>query len=107
MYGVEERSYTPENFYAGDFPTVTESGTAAGAIRKHTPIVKNEDGKLAEVAAGTVGKLVGIAAEAAGQNEPAVYYMTGEFFADAIVLPGGVTVDAVKDELRKLSIFLK
>ena len=31
-YAVEKREITPKNFFAGDFPTVPETGTANAAI---------------------------------------------------------------------------
>ena len=36
-----------------------------------------------------------------------VYYLTGEFFADGLTLPTGVTAAALKPVFRKLGIFLK
>ena len=51
--------------------------------------------------------VIGIAAAAAGKDEPVVYYMTGEFFADAINVPAGITIAEVKAACRKISIFLK
>ena len=104
---VENRSTEPKNFFAGDFPTVPESATAAEAVAEFAPVAKNESGELINITADTVANVTGITAEAAEAGEPAVYYMTGEFHADALNLPDGVTVDAIKDSLRKLSIFLK
>lgn len=104
---VENRSTEPKNFFAGDFPTVPESATAAEAVAEFAPVAKNENGELINITADTVANVTGITAEAAEAGEPAVYYMTGEFHADALNLPDGVTVDAIKDSLRKLSIFLK
>ena len=40
-------------------------------------------------------------------NHVSIRYMTGDFNAEAIVLPDGVTLDALKPACRKLSIFLK
>ena len=47
------------------------------------------------------------AAAAAAADEPVVYYITGEFFQEALNLPEGVTVEDIKEPLRKLSIFLR
>lgn len=107
MYGIEERKHEPKNFFAGDFPTLPESGTAGAAVEEFMPVAKDADGKIIPVTAETVAAVVGITAAAAAKDEPVVYYMTGEFFADALNLPAGVTVDAVKDALRKVSIFLR
>jgi len=106
-YEVETRSTEPKNFFAGDFPTLPDSGTAGAKLEALTPVAKNEDGSLVEVTAATIDKVVGITAEAAESGEPVVYFMTGEFFADAITLPDGVEIEALKDSLRKLSIFLR
>lgn len=109
-YAVETRSTAPKNFFAGDFPTLTERGTAGEELKEHTPVVKGEDGKLKKIVKKEDGKpygIAGITAEAAQENDPVVYYMTGEFFADALEMPEDVTADDIKEELRKLSIFLK
>lgn len=116
-YAVETRSTEPKNFFAGDFPTLPESGTAGEKLAEHTPVTVNENGEIVAVAAAsssgesateaTTGNVIGITAEAAEAGEPVVYYMTGEFFADALNLPKGVTIEDIKDSLRKLSIFLR
>lgn len=116
-YAVETRRTEPKNFFAGDFPTLPESGTAGEDLMEHTPVTENEDGEIVAVkaasgsgdsaTAGTADKIIGITAEEAAEGEPVVYYMTGEFFADAINLPKGVTVEDIKMPLRKMSIFLK
>ncbi len=106
-YAVETRSTEPKNFFAGDFPTLPETGTAGGKLAEHTPVIQNENGEIVAVAAETAGSVIGITAEAAEKDEPVVYYMTGEFFADALNMPDGVTTEDIKDSLRKLSIFLR
>lgn len=116
-YAVETRRMEPKNFFAGDFPTLPESGTAGEDLKEHTPVTENEDGEIVAVkaasgsgesaAAGTTDNIIGITAEAAGEGEPVVYYMTGEFFADALNMPEGVTVEDIKKPLRQISIFLK
>ena len=106
-YAVETRSTEPKNFFAGDFPTLPETGTAGEKLAEHTPVTENEEGEIVAVAEATTGDVVGITAEAAENGEPVVYYMTGEFFADALNLPEGVAIEDIKDSLRKLSIFLR
>lgn len=116
-YAVETRRTEPKNFFAGDFPTLTDSGTAGEKLAEHTPVTVNEDGEIVAVAAAsgsgenakeaTTGNVIGITAEAAAKGDPVVYYLTGEFFADAINLPEDVEVEDIKDSLRKLSIFLR
>ena len=106
-YAVETRSTTPKNFFAGEFPTVPETGTAGAVIAEYTPVTTDGDGKIVPIAAETKDAVIGIAVAAAGKDEPVVYYMTGEFFADAINVPAGITIAEVKAACRKISIFLK
>ena len=106
-YAVETRSTTPKNFFAGEFPTVPETGTAGAVIAEYKPVTTGSDGKIVPIAAETKDAVIGIAAAAAGKDEPVVYYMTGEFFADAINVPAGITIAEVKAACRKISIFLK
>ncbi|MEY8234589.1 hypothetical protein AALA36_02525 [Lachnospiraceae bacterium 66-29] len=117
MYDIETRTCEPKNFFAGDFPTKTESGIAGEALAEYTPVTKNSEGKIVAVAAAsgsgetakaaTTGDVIGITAAAAAADEPVVYYMTGEFFQEALNLPDGVTVEDIKGPLRKMSIFLR
>lgn len=107
MFGIEERNYEPKNFFAGEFPTVPETGTAGAEVEERTPVTTDANGNIIAVAAETVTNVIGISAMAAAVNEPVVYYMTGEFFTDAINVPNGVDSDALKAALRKISIFLR
>ena len=108
MYGNEERNNTPYNFFRGFFPTAPENGTVkdGATVRKYAPVAETADG-IEEVTAETLDKLVGIAADAPDSEGNVVYYMTGDFNAAAVVMPDGVTLDALKPACRKLSIFLK
>lgn len=117
MYEVKTGDYTPVNFFAGAFPVVTETGAVKenAKIRKYAPVALTAEG-IVEVEApsgegdsatpGNIDALCGIAADDSGEGG-VVYYMTGEFFAAALTLPDGVTLDALKPACRKLSIFLK
>lgn len=108
MYEINETTYTPDNFYRGFFPIVPEHGTIKEdvTVRKHAPVVLGEDG-LEEVTAATLNKLVGIIADEPDNNGNIVYYQTGDFNSEAIVLPDGITLTALKVACRPLSIFLK
>ena len=105
-YAVEKREITPKNFFAGDFPTVPETGTANAAIKEYAPVMIDtaNDNKIIPVAKGSA---IGTAAAAAGNGEPVTYYMTGEFFADALALESGADLAKIKEALRKVSIFLR
>ncbi|MBQ0067550.1 MAG: hypothetical protein KBS60_05170 [Phascolarctobacterium sp.] len=112
-YAVETRSTTPKNFFAGEFPIVPETGTAGAAVPEYAPVTTNESGNIVPITKGSgssadaAAKIIGISAAAAGNGEPVTYYMTGEFFADAINVPEGIELADVKAACRKISIFLK
>ena len=107
-YGmVNTASTSPKNFFAGDFPTVTDAGTAGGDIAEYAPVMKDDSGNIVTITAEKKDDVIGIAAHAAGQDEPIVYYQTGEFFADALAMPEGVKSGDIVDALRKVSIFLR
>ena len=105
-YGVTTSENTAANFFAGEFPVVTEIATADAAINKYTPVAETETG-VAAVTTETIGNIVGIVADEAGQGEPVAYYMTGEFFEEALNIPDGVDAKTLKKALRKISIYLK
>ena len=71
-YAVEKREITPKNFFAGDFPTVPETGTANAAIKEYAPVMIDtaNDNKIIPVAKGSEASAIGIAAAAAGNGEP-------------------------------------
>ena len=106
-YAIEKRSTEPKNFFAGEFPTVTETGTAGAALAEYTPITVNGDGNIVAVTAETVGDVIGITAAAADNSIPVVYYMTGEYYDDTINLPTGVVMEKLKPALRKINIYLR
>lgn len=106
---IERRSYEPKRFYAGEFPVVTETGTAGEAIAQYDLIGPGTDGliKVAADTDGKIGEIAGIAVSAAkAKGDPVVYILTGEVFADSVGL-NGVDLATAKAACRKLSIFLK
>lgn len=119
MFDINTAECTAENVFAGDFPVVRDFGTIKknAVIRKLAPLVQGADGieeltadmlpKTGENAsAGSLDKLIGIAADEPSGGE-VVYYATGEFFAEGLTLPDGVTVEDIKPAFRKLNIFIK
>lgn len=108
MYGVKEANYIPDNFYLGGFPALTEAGIIkeGATVRKHAPVALDAD-DLAEATAETLNRLVGITADEPDDNGNVVYYQTGMFRGEAVALPEGVALDALKTACRPLSIFLK
>ena len=101
MYEINRDQTSPVNFFAGDFPVVTE----AGDVKSGATVIKTADG-ISEATADGLADLHGIAADDSTDGG-VVCYLTGEFFADALTLPDGVTADTLKPAFRKLGIFLK
>ena len=101
-------------FIAGTTIPITTAVKQAGeALDAHTPVLL-ADGKVKAVAdPGSAEKpavtegLNGITADSAGNGEDTVIYLTGEFFADELVLPQNVTAAALEVPLRNIGIFLK
>ncbi len=107
MYEIQKDQTNPVNFFAGDFPVVTEAGDvkSGATVRKYAPVIKTADG-ISEATADGLADLYGIAADDSTDGG-VVCCLTGEFFADALPLQDGVTVEALKPAFRKLGIFLK
>ncbi len=105
MYEIQTDELHMENFHAGTFPVIPKAGTASEDIGKHALVAQGADG-IVNATAATLDSICGIAA-ADSSNGQVVYYQTGEFFGDSIILPEGVTLDQVVPICRKLSIFLK
>lgn len=117
MYDINTAELSAENFFAGDFPVVTDFGAVkeSATIRKHVPIVQGEEGieeltkemiSAGEEDGSGLDNLIGISADESS-NAEITYYLTGEFFAEGITLPEGVTVAELKPAFRKLGIFIK
>ncbi len=119
MYSINTAELKAENFLAGDYPIVTDVGTIKNkaVIRKHAPLVQSEGGieeftaamlptTGENASAGALDKIIGIAADEPSGEEVTVY-LTGEFFAEGLTLPEGVTAADLKLAFRKLGIFIK
>ena len=46
MYDIKTDQTRPVNFFAGDFPVVTEAGDvkSGATVRKYAPVIKTADG---------------------------------------------------------------
>lgn len=132
MYEVNDYAYEPENFLAGSMDVAKEAlPVKEGEEIKAKSLVKLVSGEAAAYTAADLGakpdaakgaesqeaaetpaeaaELVipyGIAA-ADAEDGQVVVYLTGEFFADALVLPEGLEAETVKPLLRENGIFLK
>lgn len=108
---VKTFSTEPDYLIAGPAPISTGTKTAAADLQRGAPVILDGNGKLAAVpvASGkpTTTGLYGILAEDCKTGETGIVYLSGEFFADALVLPEGITAAAMEIALRNLGIFLK
>lgn len=104
-------STAPDYLIAGPAEITTAVKTTAADLKRGAPVVLGADGKLAAITvadgAVTTTGLYGIMAEDAKSGEEGIVYLSGEFFADALVLPDGATAASVEVALRNLGIFLK
>lgn len=107
MYEIKRDELTRKNVFAGDFPVAKEVGEVAEGetVRQYAPVIKTAGGFKEATAAG-LDELYGIAADDSTDGG-VVCMLTGEFFADGLTLPDGVTAEALKPAFRKLGIFLK
>lgn len=107
MYEIKHDELTRKNVFAGDFPIAKEVGEVAEGetVRQYAPVIKTAGGFKEATAAG-LDELYGIAADDSTDGG-VVCMLTGEFFADGLTLPEGVTAEALKPAFRKLGIFLK
>lgn len=108
-------STQPDYLIAGNAEIVTAVKKASAALKRGAPVVLNSDGKLAAVTvSGSTGNykteatgLYGILAEDVKSGEQGVVYLSGEFFADALVLPANGSAADLEVPFRALGIFLK
>ena len=127
MYEIQKDQSVPVKFFAGEYPVVTAvKAVATGkSVKQYEPVKLTDNGiePVVKVAASeavsgtstpakseyenTTAGIYGIAATAAEAAEEVVVYLTGEFFADAITLPEGVTADTLAKAFRNIGIFLK
>lgn len=127
MYEIQKDQSVPVKFFTGEYPVVTAvKAVATGkSVKQYEPVKLTESGiePVVKVTASeavsdtstpakseyenTTAGIYGIAATAAEAAEEVVVYLTGEFFADAITLPEGVTADTLAKAFRNIGIFLK
>ena len=103
---VKTYRFDPTHFEAGIGPVAKAVKVAAVDIPAHAPVMLNGDGKLELVTAAATG-LYGVVPDSINADEEGPVYLTGEYFADSLELPEGVTVEDVEVPLRNIGIFLK
>ena len=107
-------STQPDYLIAGNAEIVTAVKKASATLKRGAPVVLS-DGKLAAISVSgnsapytvTTTDLYGILAEDVASGEDGIVYLSGEFFADALVLPANATAADVEVPLRNLGIYLK
>lgn len=99
-----------DNLFAGDFDVVTDSVTVGEDLKRGTVIGINGEGVAVAVDSSAQDgsqKPYAVLAEDIEAEGVATVYLTGEFNASALIFGGSDTAATHKEELRKLSIFVK
>ena len=116
---VKTFRHEPEYFEAGPHPIAKAVKTAAVDIPARAPVVLNTDGKLALISATKGGTdaaptytvtttgIYGVTPDSIKKDEEGPVWLTGEYFAESLVLPEGVKREDVETPLRNIGIFLK
>ena len=112
---LEKKTFStaPEYYLAGTTIGIAKAiKKASAAVAAHAPVLLDSDEvkPIAKVDGSnplSVTGLYGITADSAEAGEEVPVYLTGEFFADALVLPEGVKAADIEVALRNLGIFLK
>ncbi len=104
---VQKFSTEPRYFEAGTGPVAKAVKVAAADIPAHAPVVLDADGKLALLTAANKANVYGLTPDSIRADEEGPVWLTGEYFADSLVLPEGVTAADVETPLRQIGIFLK
>ena len=111
---VQTFSTKPDYLIAGTDIRITTAVKKAGAALTRGMVVCLAGGKLTQPEVSGSGTytvsttgIYGIVADDAANDADAVVYLTGEFFADALVLPEHATAADVEVALRNIGIFLK
>lgn len=104
---VKTYRYEPHRFEAGAGPVAKAVKAAAEDIPAHAPVALDADGKLALLTAANKASVYGLTPDSIRADEEGPVWLTGEYFADSLALPEGVTVADVEVPLRNIGIFLK
>ena len=99
---VKKFSTEPGYFEAGIGPVAKAVKVAAADIPAHAPVALDGDGKLTLLTADNKASVYGLV-----PDEEGPVWLTGEYFADSLVLPEGMTAADVETVLRNIGIFLK
>ena len=98
---------TEREYFIADAKIPIKSAVkTAGEDIPYKALVKLEEGKVKKVTSAE-DEIYGIAASTAKNEKDVIVYLTGSFFADALVLEDGVTPAKVEVALRNIGIFLE
>ena len=110
-YAVEKREITPKNFFAGDFPTVPETGTANAAIKEYAPVMIDtaNDNKIIPVAKGSEAKAQSVLLSGSRKRRTSVtYYIDGvQFSLTHSTLKAGQIRQNQRSTAQGIDIFLR
>ena len=104
---VKTYRFDPHHFEAGVGPVAKAVKVAAADIPAHAPVTLDSDGKLALLTADNKASVYGLVPDSIRADEEGPVWLTGEYFADSLVLPEGMTAADVETALRNIGIFLK
>lgn len=79
---------------------------AAADLATGAPVKLDSNGKAAKITSSS-DTPYGIVADSTKSGDDAVIYLTGEFFADALVYETGITAADLEVGFRNIGIFLK
>ena len=104
----QEFSTAPEYLIAGTtIGITTKVKAAASALAKGAPVQLDASGKAAKITSNSDTPYGIVADSVAAADDEVVIYLTGEFFAEALVYETGVTAAGLEVAFRNIGIFLK
>ena len=104
---VQKFSTAPGYFEAGGYPVAKAVKVAAADLEAHAPVALDGSGNLVAVTADNKANVYGLLPDSIRADEEGPVWLTGEYFADSLVLPEGMTAADIEADLRKIGIFLK
>ena len=104
---VKTYRYDPSHFEAGVGQVAKAVKVAAADLPAHAPVALDDSGKLVAVTSANKENIYGLLPDSVKADEEAPVWLTGEYFADSLVLEDGVTAADIEVALRNIGIFLK
>lgn len=104
---VQKFRTEPRYFEAGGYPVAKAVKVAAENLEAQAPVALDDSGNLVAVTAANKANIYGLLPDSIRADEEGPVWLTGEYFADSLVLPEGMTAADIEADLRKIGIFLK